>query len=100
MIPFGLGLPFVTNFSIKKVIILGMFFSITIELSQLLIGLITKIPFRIADINDVIFNTVGVLIGYILFLSIINVFQLIFSNWKTSTNPLVRFISEQPQVNS
>src|SRR5215218_4195049 len=58
LIPFGFGLPFITNLSMKKVVVTGALFSIVIELLQLVTGFIAKITFRIADINDVIFNTV------------------------------------------
>lgn len=68
MIPFGFGLPFITNMNMKKIVILGAFFSIAIELLQLITGLMARITFRIADVNDVICNTVGVAIGYILYL--------------------------------
>ncbi len=68
MIPFGFGLPFITNFKMKKVVLIGVLFSIVIELLQLITGLIAKTTFRVADVNDVIFNTLGVVLGYLLFL--------------------------------
>ncbi|MCA9328472.1 VanZ family protein, partial [Candidatus Saccharibacteria bacterium] len=67
LIPFGFGLPFITSFRMKKVVIIAAVFSIAIEFSQFITGFMAKITFRIADINDVIFNTVGAAIGYILF---------------------------------
>src|SRR4051794_29678273 len=59
LIPFGFGLPFITNFRMKKIVVIGALFSIFIEFLQLTTGFIAKITFRVADINDVIFNTVG-----------------------------------------
>src|SRR5258708_33868165 len=67
LIPFGFGLPFITNYRMKKIVVIGALFSIVIEFLQLITGFMAKITFRIADINDVIFNTVGVAMGYILF---------------------------------
>lgn len=67
LIPFGFGLPFFSNFRMKRVVGIGILFSVSIEFLQLITGIIAKIIFRIADINDVIFNTAGVAIGYILF---------------------------------
>src|SRR5205809_635668 len=64
MVPFGFGVPFITSFGMKKVVVFGALFSIVIEFLQLLTGFMAKITFRVADINDVIFNTVGVAIGY------------------------------------
>lgn len=98
-IPFGFGLPFNTGFRMKRVVITGALFSLSIELLQLLTGLIAQMTFRIADINDVIFNTFGVAIGYILFVEFIHLFRHVFHNWKISTHPLLRYIAERPQVN-
>ncbi len=67
MIPFGFGLPFITNFRFKKVVLAGMLFIIGIELLQFVTGLIAGMTFRVADINDVIFNTIGATIGYLIF---------------------------------
>src|ERR1051325_4181274 len=67
LIPFGFGLPFITEYRMKKIVVMGALFSIAIEFMQLITGFIAKMTFRIADINDVIFNTVGVAIGYLLF---------------------------------
>ena len=68
LIPFGFGLPFVTRLQMKGVIVLGALFSVAIELLQLLTGLMARMTFRTADINDVIFNTVGTTLGYMLFI--------------------------------
>lgn len=92
--PFGFGLPFITNLRMKKVVIIGLVFSITIELLQLVTGLMAKVTFRVADINDVIFNTIGVAVGYILFVG----FARICRKWKTHTNPIMRYIVDRPQT--
>jgi glycopeptide antibiotics resistance protein len=75
MAPFGFGLPFITNFKFKNVFIAGMLFSVFIELMQLLTGLIANVTFRVTDINDVIFNTLGVVIGYVLFVATKNTYS-------------------------
>ena len=100
LMPFGFGLPFITNFRMRKVVVVGALFSIGIELLQLITGLLGKSTFRIADINDVIFNTVGVVIGYILFVWFMHIYALVFRDGKRSTNPVLRYIALQPQVNS
>jgi len=99
MVPFGFGLPFITNFRMKKIVMCGMFFSIGIELLQLVTGYLAKITFRIADINDVVFNTVGVAVGYILFLGFMRIFSYMSRNWKIAENPIARYIAERPQIN-
>ncbi|HEX2697043.1 MAG TPA: VanZ family protein [Anaerolineales bacterium] len=98
LIPFGFGLPFITNFHMKKIVVIGALFSIGIEFMQLITGYIAKITFRITDINDVIFNTVGVAIGCILFIGFIRIYRHISQNWEVSANPILRYIAERPQI--
>jgi glycopeptide antibiotics resistance protein len=47
MVPFGFGLPFITNFRVKRIVVTGALFSIAIELLQLITGLTAKMTFRI-----------------------------------------------------
>lgn len=98
MMPFGFGLPFVTDFRFKKVVITGLFVSIGIEILQFVTGFISNMTFRVADINDLIFNTVGVAIGYILFVGFVRIYCRISRNWNTSANSILRYIAERPQV--
>jgi glycopeptide antibiotics resistance protein len=98
LIPFGFGLPFITNYRMKKIVVIGMLFSIVIEFLQLITGFMSKITFRIADINDVIFNTIGVAIGYILFVGFVRIYRHLSPNWEISANPILRYIAERPQV--
>lgn len=94
MIPFGFGLPFITDFRFKKVVITGILLSIAIEFLQLMTGFMANTTFRIADINDLIFNTLGVAIGYILFVGFMLIFHQVFRNRKLSANPILRYIAE------
>ncbi len=98
MMPFGFGLPFVTKLRFKKVVIIGAAFSIAIEFLQFITGFVGKMTFRIADINDVIFNTIGVIIGYVLFAAFVRIFSRVFNNSKTSSNPIFRYIARRPQI--
>jgi len=50
--------------SAGRVLVLGLVASIAIELAQLGWDLVIGMPFRSADIDDVIVNTAGTLIGY------------------------------------
>ena len=98
LIPFGFGLPFITNFRMKKVVVIGALFSVAIEFLQLITGLVAKMTFRIADINDVIFNTAGVAVGYILFVGFVRIYRPVSRNWKISANPILLYIAELPQI--
>jgi glycopeptide antibiotics resistance protein len=97
LVPFGFGLPFITNFRLKKIIAIGALFSIGIELLQLTTGLLAKMTFRIADINDVIFNTIGAMVGCVLFVGFVRAFRYMF-HLKIPANPISRYITDRPQV--
>lgn len=58
------------KFSVKKTFFLGFIFSLSIELSQLLLSIITGFPSRIADIDDLMLNTFGILLGILTYLLI------------------------------
>jgi glycopeptide antibiotics resistance protein len=100
MMPFGFGLPFITNFRFKKVVVAGLLLSITIELLQLITGFTANTTFRVADINDLVFNTIGVTVGYILFAQFVIVFRRISRNWKIPIHPIFRYIAERPQIDN
>jgi len=98
LLPFGFGLPFITNFRFKRVVIAGLLFSIAIELLQLITGFMGNTTFRVADVNDLLFNTLGVATGYILFVQFIRIYRRTIRNWKIRSNPVLRYIAERPQV--
>lgn len=98
MTPFGFGLPFITDFGMKRVVISGILFSVTIELLQLVTGLLANISFRVTDINDVIFNTIGTAIGYILFIGFLRVFRQKFESQDISKHTILKYIIKRPQV--
>ncbi len=98
MMPFGFGLPFVTNFRMKKVVVAGLLLSIVIEFLQFVTGFLANTTFRVADVNDLVFNTIGVAIGYMLFVGFVRNYQKVFRNWKRSANPILRYILERPQI--
>ncbi|OGE32139.1 hypothetical protein A2631_02500 [Candidatus Daviesbacteria bacterium RIFCSPHIGHO2_01_FULL_44_29] len=93
LIPFGFGLPFITNFRMKKVVVAGALFSIAIELAQLVTGLLAHTTFRIADINDVIFNTIGVAVGYMLFVGFVLIYRHV-----SHKQAILQYIAKRPQI--
>ena len=66
-IPFGFGLSFILPIKARHFLWLAFAVGFGIELSQLVISLILGYPYRYIDINDVLMNALGVLIGYSLF---------------------------------
>lgn len=59
-IPFGIFIPLLWRVSIKKVILIGFCSSLFIEVSQLLLT-------RGTDVDDLILNTIGVVLGVVLY---------------------------------
>lgn len=68
MIPFGFLFPLLTNKNGFKTIIASCLFSITIETTQLMTILFVSSHPRIVDMTDIITNTIGGSIGYLLYL--------------------------------
>ena len=98
MVPFGFGLPFIANIRFKAVVAIGTLFSIAIELLQLMTGVVGGVTFRIADVNDVIFNAIGVSSGYMLFVVFMHIYRHAFRNPEISANPVLRHLDERPQA--
>jgi glycopeptide antibiotics resistance protein len=66
-IPYGFGINFLIKIKLKNILWLSLLIGLVFEFSQLVISLVFRSGFRAIDINDVIFNGIGVLIGYGLF---------------------------------
>ncbi|OQY90090.1 MAG: hypothetical protein B6D38_04765 [Anaerolineae bacterium UTCFX1] len=63
-IPFGFGISFIARIKPKNIFWVALAVGFTFEFVQLVISLIVRSPFRAVDINDLIFNATGVLLGY------------------------------------
>lgn len=65
-VPFGMFLRYYKRYSLKKVIFYSFFLSLFFEFTQLtrLYGLYPK-PYRLCDIDDLILNTLGGVVGYL-----------------------------------
>ena len=68
LLPLGLLLPILwTNLrNLKKIFLIGLFTSLSIEILQLIENIL-YLGFRSVDIDDVIFNVIGIILGYSLF---------------------------------
>jgi glycopeptide antibiotics resistance protein len=63
-IPFGFGFPFVWRVTWWKVLVLGSVVSVGLEVIQFILNLVAlAFPLRVIDINDVLFNVAGLVIG-------------------------------------
>lgn len=69
-IPLEFGLPFLIKASLKKVFIIGVLAGLILELGQLSSALYAGYTFRSVDIDDLILNLSGTLIGYLVLVHI------------------------------
>ncbi|KLU63099.1 VanZ like family protein [Peptococcaceae bacterium CEB3] len=82
LLPFGFGLPFISQVNFRTVIWKGALFSVSIELLQFIenISHLSGYLLRTVDINDVILNVIGAILGFI-------VFQILSWAYCRSTSP-------------
>ena len=66
-VPFGFGIPFLAPFKPKNLPWLAIGAGLVVETAQLGISLLIGGLYRSVDINDVLLNAAGVLLGYALF---------------------------------
>lgn len=90
-IPIGFLQGFVVKNNWKKTIIVGFILSLVVESSQLLVNMLIGYNFRTFDVNDLIFNTIGALIGYLILFGIISLLKKV----KSSDNRIVEYIKSR-----
>jgi len=66
-VPFGLGIPFLFRIRVRSISWLAVKVGLAIETAQLLVSIAIRSAYRGVDINDVLLNAVGVLIGFGIF---------------------------------
>jgi glycopeptide antibiotics resistance protein len=66
-VPCGFGLNFIRRLKLKEALWLSIGVGLGIEAVQFGMTLILRYPYRVVDINDVLLNALGVLLGYGLF---------------------------------
>ncbi|MDQ0818646.1 glycopeptide antibiotics resistance protein [Bacillus pumilus] len=97
-IPLGFGLPFLIKATFKKIFSVGLLVGILFESFQLIVGLYAGYSFRVVDIDDIIYNLLGTLIGYVfVFKLFIMFFKLILSKFEIDFNPIISHIYDAGQ---
>lgn len=66
-VPFGFGVNFLTRTKPRKILWIALIVGGGTETIQLIVSLILGYPYRYIDINDVVMNALGVLVGYVVF---------------------------------
>jgi len=77
-VPFGFLLPFLAQINWRGVFYWSLAFSFCLEMGQLILALYVGGTYRVIDINDVIFNTLGAMVGYGFYVVFMRVFWLIY----------------------
>ncbi|MEB2270549.1 VanZ family protein [Bacillus safensis] len=97
-VPLGFGLPFLIKATFKKIFSVGLLVGILFESFQLIVGLYAGYSFRVVDIDDIIYNLLGTIIGYVfVFKLFILFFKLILNKFEIDFNPIISHIYEAGQ---
>lgn len=65
VVPYGIFIMmFIKKNSWQKALFFAVLFTVTIELTQMFIGLLIGNMYRVTDIDDIILNVIGCYIGY------------------------------------
>lgn len=95
-LPFGLGLPFLVSVPGRRIFWLVLFSGLALEGMQLLIellGIMSGYGHAI-DINDVILNSIGVLVGYGLYCGFAWCYRAWISRFRVPTNAMSLFLNK------
>jgi glycopeptide antibiotics resistance protein len=99
-LPLGLLLPVLTaRHSWRGSILLGLAISLAIEATQLILSLAMGIPYRAADVDDVLLNVAGVGLGHVAYTSGVGWARIPRSHVK-STSPLARLAAAIVELDS
>lgn len=103
-IPFGFGILWVWPSLSNMMLPLAFLVGFMNETAQFLLMVIWGFSYRVVDINDVILNTLGVLIGYVLFLIFTWTMRGIVKAFRIKTRGVFQYIvetgkkSKKPQI--
>ncbi|GAC42618.1 glycopeptide antibiotics resistance protein [Paenibacillus popilliae ATCC 14706] len=92
-IPFGFVINYVVNKqSFVKLVSSGIILGIIVETIQLCISVSIKYPYRMIDVNDIIFNFTGVLIGYFIFKAVSFLFVKVVDLTNMEHNSFTQYV--------
>lgn len=91
-IPFGFGLPFLIKVNLKKSFVFGLLLSISLEFTQLCVAMLVGFSMRYLDINDIIFNVFGVIIGFFLYKGFRFLLKWLIQQFSIKSNVLLDFL--------
>lgn len=92
--PIGFGINFIVHFQPRDLLRLVAIFGFGIEGMQLLISLLLGYPYRAIDVNDVIFNSLGVVLGYGFFRMFAPSYLALTRHWGLQAYGIFRHLHE------
>ena len=93
-IPFGFGILWVWPSLSNKMLLVALLVGLFNETAQFILTVIWGFNIRVVDINDVILNSTGVLIGYILFLIFTWSLRRIIKVFRIEPGGIMKYIVE------
>ncbi len=98
-VPFGFGISYIHRVNKKKILFYGLGFGAVIESTQFIISYLIGYSYRVFDVNDLIFNFSGVIVGYTSFLVFTYVLTQLTTRFEfLRNNFLVNYILSPVQV--
>jgi glycopeptide antibiotics resistance protein len=93
-IPFGFGISYIMKTNWKRIILLGLLVGVVIESLQFAVLIINMFHLRSVTIDDVIFNFIGVIVGYGLFLIFSYVYIKVVHKLNIELNSISKYVYE------
>jgi len=90
--PYGFLLPILRPINHRKILVHAIVLPIFLEGLQLLIGILCRYTERIIDVTDVIFNFLGVLIGFFVYILFVYFLKLYVRGKKVKLDPLIQYV--------
>lgn len=91
-VPYGFLISFLKKQTTRTIIIRGLLFGLIIELIQFIMAIIAGFTMRYVDINDVIFNFIGVIVGYLLYRVTIITMKRVIKKFSIKCNSLLEYM--------
>ncbi|WP_375163008.1 VanZ family protein [Paenibacillus sp. SC116] len=92
LIPFGFLINYLCQSNTKNIMLYMVGFTLFIEFLQFMLCLYLRYPYRVIDINDVIYNFVGACMGFVFFKLFSFVYVLYIDKYNIKLDPISQFM--------
>lgn len=91
-VPFGFGVNFIFRTRLRVIALLSLIVGFIFESTQYILSLLLGYCYRVSDINDIIFNFIGSIIGYGLFRIFLWYYTMITTKFQIKHNGIMRYV--------